>query len=87
MSVYVDALADRGWELGPSAHLFADTEEELYAFAARLGCRRAWFQRSRRGVPHFDLTARRRERAVALGAVELDRRGVVELIRRLRSCS
>jgi hypothetical protein len=83
MTVYVDALAPRGWRLGESAHLLADTPHELHDFAARLGLRRAWFQP--RSSPHYDLTARRHQKALELGAVLLDRRSVVRLIRRLRA--
>lgn len=51
-------------------HLQAADVEELHAFAARLGLRRAWFQ-SRPGKPwhdHYDLTRAKRELAIALGA-------------------
>lgn len=44
--------------------------EELHAFAARIGLKRAWFQRHRL-APHYDLTVRRREAAVRAGAIEL----------------
>jgi predicted kinase len=40
--------------------------EELHEFAARLGLRRAWFQRD-----HYDLPAHGRAAAVALGAEEV----------------
>jgi hypothetical protein len=47
MTVYVDDARiparvgrwDSSW-----SHLFADTQDELHAFAARLGLRRSWFQ-------------------------------------------
>jgi hypothetical protein len=83
MSVYVDALADRGWRLGPSCHLIADTVEELHAFATRLGMKRAWFQPE--STPHYDLTEGRRILAMRLGAVELDRLSLVRKLRELRS--
>lgn len=86
MSVYVDDLAEHGWRLGPSCHLFADSVPELHAFADRLGLKRAWFQLDegkRRPIPHYDLTAKRRAAAVALGAVEVDRRQAVTIWRRL----
>lgn len=70
MAVYVDGLREWGWRLGKSCHLIADTEEELHAFAARIGLRRAWAQGSRSGIPHYDLTVSRRERAIAAGAVD-----------------
>lgn len=50
-------------------HLFADTEEELHAFAERLGIVRYWYQGD-----HYDLTPARRAAAVKLGALEVDRR-------------
>ena len=86
MSVYVDPLMNHGWRLGPSCHLFADTVEELEAFARRLGLRPEWLQlkpAARRPLPHYDLTAKRRRQALALGAVELDRRSAVATYRRL----
>lgn len=84
MAVYVDRLRDWGWRLGPSCHLIADTNEELHAFAARVGLKRAWFQAKASG-PHYDLTAGRRVLAVSLGAVELEDRDFVEVLRRWRS--
>lgn len=50
-----------------SAHLTADTLDELHAFAARLGLRREWFQP--RSHPHYDLTPGKHARALQLGAV------------------
>jgi len=76
MSVYVDPLCDYGWKFGPSCHLWADSVEELQAFAARISMREDWFQ-PHASLPHYDLTAGRRRLAVALGAIELDRRGAV----------
>lgn len=80
MAVYVDKLRDWGWRLGPSCHLTADTLAELHAFARRLGLRRAWFQ-GRPGRWHYDLTASRRTAAVAAGAVELDDRAFLVVIK------
>lgn len=82
--IYVDALINWGWRLGPSCHLVADSLEELHAFAARLGMRRSWFQDDPK-LPHYDLTVKRRARAVELGAVELDRREMVAKMRALRA--
>lgn len=50
-----------------SAHLTADTLEELHAFARRIGLKRAWFQDKR--VPHYDLSPGKRELALKHGAV------------------
>lgn len=51
-----------------SAHLMADTLEELHAFAARLGLRRSWFQGDARH-PHYDLAPSKRALALELGAM------------------
>lgn len=82
MSAYVDCLVRYGWKLGPSCHLIADSLDELHAFASRVGMRRAWFQP--KSSPHYDLTESRRQRAVQLGAIELDRAEFVAKIRELR---
>jgi len=47
MTVYVDDFgipARVSGIKGRWSHLIADTEDELHAFAARLGLRREWFQ-------------------------------------------
>lgn len=74
MTVYVDELRvyphARGIFRAGSAHLTADTLDELHAFAARIGLRRSWAQLPpAHRVPHYDLVASRREAAVAAGAV------------------
>jgi hypothetical protein len=43
---------------------------------------RAWFHDG--SVPHYDLTASMRARAVACGAIEVDRYRLVELVQELR---
>ena len=44
---------------------------DLRAFAARLGLNTTYIQHEGRATVHFDLTPKRRERAVAAGAIEL----------------
>lgn len=88
MSVYVDALtgclvADN-WNWTRFCHLMADTEKELIRFAGRIGCKPEWLQHSRTGLPHFDLTARMRGKAVSAGAIEIDRKKVVLLMQKYR---
>lgn len=82
---YVDQLRNWGWRLGPSCHLVASSPEELDAFAALLGMKPAWRQTSRGGVPHYDLTAKRRLLAVRLGAQELTDRDFAALCGLIRS--
>lgn len=79
MTVYVDSLEDWDWKLRGrrtrSCHMFTDTLDlaELHRMAEAIGMKRSWFQDSR-AAPHYDLVPGRRAAAVALGAVELDRR-------------
>ena len=56
--------------------MFADSPEELHAFAQRMGLRREWFQFNIR-CSHYDLTEHKRLTAVLNGAIELDRTATV----------
>jgi hypothetical protein len=84
----VEPLARHGWVLRgravESCHLITDAleAEPLHQFAERIGLRRAWFHDG--SVPHYDLTASMRARAVACGAIEVDRYRLVELVQELR---
>ena len=51
-------------------HMFADSDDELHAMARRIGLRRSWFQYSQ-VLPHYDLTAPRRVRALEAGAIPI----------------
>jgi hypothetical protein len=68
------------------SHLCSDvSDEELHAFAARIGLLRSWFQEmpaARSYLSHYDVTPTLRARAVRAGAVEVSSR---ELVRRLRA--
>ncbi len=97
MTVYVDNAripARVGRHATTWSHLFADTQDELHAFAARLGLRRSWFQdpvkvgkpfKARPGSRaaenwHYDVTESKRAAAVSLGAVEVSWRDAVAII-------
>jgi hypothetical protein len=95
MTVYVDnanipATVTNGRARHTSAwcHLFADTPDELHLFAARLGLRRSYFQpgTSRSdGTPspywHYDITTRKRQHALRLGAQAVTCRQAIQIIR------
>ena len=70
MAILVDELREYPGVALPFTvwcHMATDGSfEELHEFAARLGLRRAWFQRD-----HYDLPAHGRAAAVALGAEEV----------------
>lgn len=85
--VYVDPLMNcmisAAWKWPRSCHMFVDKGtdlEVLHQFAERVGLKRKWFQQT--AMPHYDLHQARRRVAVKLGAVELDRRAAVEIIRK-----
>jgi predicted kinase len=79
MAILVDELREypgAGLPFDAWCHMATDGSfEELHAFAARLGLRRAWFQRD-----HYDLPPHGRAAAVALGAEEVSTR---ELLHRM----
>src|SRR5260370_36455865 len=75
MAVYVDDMnLQAGVPDGRRAvrarwnHLFADTEEELRAFAAKIGLKAEWIQDPGRRHAHFDVTTGKRQQAIAHGA-------------------
>lgn len=84
MSVYVDKPKHRLMRM-KMCHLVADTIEELKDMAGQIGCHPEWFQISRSGIPHFDIPMFRRNDAVQRGAIELDRREMAALVRRLKA--
>jgi hypothetical protein len=97
MTVYVHKLrGQRGLLDGATPNdpwfgLTADTEDELHAFAARLGLQRNMFQPGApAGSPqvsvtgHYDVTEGERDRAVALGAQAITAREEAKRERRLR---
>lgn len=50
-------------------HMWSDSPNELHTMAKKLGMKREWFQKHKL-LPHYDLTPKRREKAIKLGAVE-----------------
>lgn len=68
----VDELQDWPHARAPfhrgSCHLTTDGAlDDLHAFAARIGLRRAWFQ-AHSLAPHYDLTPGKRAEAILAGA-------------------
>lgn len=82
MAVYVDK-ARNAYRNMIMCHMLADTLTELHSMADRIGMRREWFQDG--STPHYDLSIERRRRALSLGAVEIDRREVVAIMRKIRN--
>jgi hypothetical protein len=85
MSVYVDQPIHRFRHM-LMCHMLADSPEELHEMADRIGMARKWYQRDA-STPHYDLPKEKRAEAIAAGAIEVDRRGIVAVIRRIRAAS
>jgi hypothetical protein len=83
MSIYVDQAIHR-FRHTLMCHMLADSPEELHAMADRIGMARKWYQREA-STPHYDISKEKRAAAVAAGAIEVDRRGLVAVIRRIRA--
>lgn len=77
---YVDESVHRFGRM-VMCHLVADSLDELHRMADTIGVARRWFQRSKNGVPHYDIAKSKRVLAVAAGAVEVDRWEMYRLIR------
>ncbi len=78
---YGDALNKR---MGKSCHMCSDIAgaegtAELVAFARRIGMREEWLQKPGTRHEHFDVFGKRRDRAVALGAREVNRVEIVAI--------
>ncbi len=90
MSVYVDemivCLRNRNWPYSHACHLVADSVEELHYFAGRMRLKPSWFQ-DKPELPHYDLTRGMRILAVKLGAIEVNRKKISDLMQKNRSRS
>ena len=90
MTVYLDdwrQAAHLGLVADRWSHLWADSEDELHDFAARLGMRREWFQHrtARPHHAHYDVPERRRPAVLELGAVEVTWRELGRMLRERRA--
>lgn len=84
MSVYVDDMrAPFGRMI--MCHMLADSDDELHAMADKIGVARRWHQKPGTAHSHYDIALSKRALAVQHGAVEIDMRGVADLIKRRRS--
>lgn len=82
MSVYVDNPLHRLGRM-VMCHMLADTLDELHTMADKIGVARRHFQ-ANANTPHYDICKSKRALAVKHGAVEADRRLMVEVIQRHR---
>lgn len=81
MAVYVDNMRAPYGRM-KMCHMVADNMDELLDMADKIGMKREWFQPL--SHPHFDVSLIRRASAVAHGALQVDRRGLVDAMKRHR---
>jgi hypothetical protein len=81
MTVYVD-FSRIPYARMIMSHMLADTLEELHAMADTIGLARKHFQPL--STPHYDVSQAYRQKAVRAGAVEINRRKTVQIIRKWR---
>lgn len=81
MTVYVDKAKNKFGRM-TMCHMLADSLDELHAMAEKIGLKREWFQPV--STPHYDLSMSKRSQAIKSGAVEIDNKKVVEIIRKYR---
>lgn len=83
MAVYVDDM-EASYGRMVMCHMLADTTAELLAMADKIGVRRKWIQKAGTHQEHFDIAKSKRALAVQHGAVEIDRQGLVDILRARR---
>ena len=83
MAVYVDPAVHPYGRMVMS-HCWADSDEELHLFVARLGVARRWHQLPPKASwSHYDICKSKRALAVKLGAEQTDRYGPLLHVARL----
>lgn len=80
MTVYVD---ETRWLYGrlKMCHMIADDPKELLAMVDKIGVKRRWIQKQGTAEEHFDIAKGKRALAVSAGAIEIDSRQLVAIIR------
>lgn len=84
MAVYVDQEQMRFGRM-TMCHMLADTTAELFQMADTIGVQRKWLQHAGTEKEHFDICLSKRTKALAAGAIEVDREKLIEIIRTKRS--
>lgn len=84
MTVYVDDMQAPYGRM-KMCHMLADSEQELREMAQKIGVALKWHQYAGTPKSHFDICMSKRAKAVSLGAVEIGREKLVEIIRARRA--
>jgi hypothetical protein len=87
MTVYVDDVKHKYGTM-IMCHMWADTLDELFDMADKIGVNRKWLQQPPKASwVHFDIAVSKKRLAIAHGAVLTDRYGPLEHIARLHIAS
>jgi hypothetical protein len=62
------------------SHMAADTIEELHKMAQNIGISKKHFQ-DKKGKPHYDICKQNKQKAIKLGAIEVNDRELIKLFR------
>lgn len=80
MSVYVDSYMGFKIRNMKMCHMLSKDIKQLHAMADAIGIDRKYFQTGVGVTPHYDICQAKRILAIKNGALECDRRKVVEII-------
>jgi hypothetical protein len=82
MTVYVDDVRHTFGRM-VMCHMWADSLDELFAMADRIGVQRKWLQQPPKASwTHFDISLGKKEQAISAGADLTDKYGPVEHVAR-----
>lgn len=83
MTVYVDDMAAKYGRM-VMFHMVADTKAELIDMALNIGVHPKHIQKEGHYQEHFDICKAKRAEAIRHGAIEIDRAGLGEFLRKRR---
>jgi hypothetical protein len=79
--VYVDTM-NCGYGRMIMCHMMSDTTDELLAMADKIGVQRKWLQYPGTKHEHFDVCLSKKKKAIELGAKEINRTELKELLQK-----
>ena len=62
------------------SHMVSDSLTELHGMAFKLGISKKWFQ-NKKGKPHYDICKENKQKAIQLGAKEVDDRIIIQFLK------
>ena len=87
MAVYVDNMSDtKMGQYGQMkmSHMIADTRQELFEMADKIGVARKWLQNINTPREHFDISLSKKSAAIQNGAVAITMRELAKITRARR---